>query len=217
MAGTTVIYQPCYFPKLHYLARVNSADDFIIFDDVEFSRRSRQHRAEIDFHGKQWLTIPVKHTGTTLLKNAKIDNSGRWQEKHQKTLKHKYGTESSLFDEYFEASATQDDSNLIDFTTDTLFELFNQFDVETSVHWSSKIPVEHPGDPSEYLAALTEYVSGDTYLCGQGVYDGYLDTSFFDSRGIKVKTQNWDSEWEGGNVCSLDVLFNTDNPEEYIG
>ena len=217
MTTNTVIYQPCYYPKLHYLARINSADEFIIFDDVEFSRRSRQHRAEINFGDKQWLTIPVQHTGSKIkINQARIDNSQRWQDKHLGTLRHKYGGDISSFKPYYNRIKSSDDPYLSEFTSGILLELLDQFNIETTVHRSSEIPISHPGDPSEYLSRLTEYVSGTNYICGQNVYDEYLCDSAFHSRNITVEIQDWTPKWPDGNVCSLDVLFNADYPEEFI-
>lgn len=215
MSCRTVIYQPCYFPKLHYLARIHTADEFIILDDVEFSRRSRQHRAEINFNDRRWLTIPVQRTGTgTLINEAMIDNSKRWQEKHMGTLRHKYGGDASLFQSYYDETA--EISLLVELTTATLLELLEQFNIDVSIRRSSALPVSHPGSPSEYLARLTQYVSGDIYICGQSVYNGYLNIAAFESKGIEIAIQDWTPEWSEGNVCSLDILFNADNPEEFV-
>lgn len=217
MTVRTVIYQPCYYPKLHYLSRINNADEFIIFDDVEFSRRSRQHRAEINFGDKRWLTIPIQHAGSDIqINEALIDNSQRWQDKHIGTLQHKYGGGVGLFEPYYEETRALDDPRLADFTIDILLELLNQFEVDTTIHRSSEMPISHPGDPSEYLAALTEYVSGTVYVCGQRAYNEYLDDSAFEKRDIEIEIQNWEPEWPDGNVCSLDVLYNSDDPARFI-
>jgi len=217
MTSNAVIYQPCYYPKLHYLARINDADEFIIFDDVEFSRRSRQHRAEINFGDKRWLTIPVQRTGSKVkINEAHIDNSQRWQDKHIGTLKHKYGDDTSLFEPYYDITRSSDEPSLSEFTINTLLELLDQFDIKTTVHRSSEMPVSHPGDPSEYLSKLTKYVSGTNYICGQSVYNEYLDNNAFHSKDITIEIQDWTPKWPDGNVCSLDVLFNSDHPEEFI-
>lgn len=217
MTVRTVIYQPCYYPKLHYLSRISNADKLIIFDDVEFSRRSCQHRAEIKFGDKRWLTIPTQHTGSNIqINEAVIDNSQRWQDKHVGTLKHKYGGGIEIFEPYYDQTRDAENSLLVDFTVNILLELFDQFDINTTVYRSSEIPISHPGDPSKYLAQLTEHVSGTDYVCGQRAYDEYLDDSFFDDRGIEIDIQDWESQWPDGNVCSLDVLYNTDDPSRFI-
>lgn len=213
----TVVYQPCYFPKLHYISRINNADNLIIFDDVEFSRRSRQHRAEIDFNDKRWLTIPIRHTGSNIkINEALIDNSQRWQDKHMGTLRHKYNENIDFLQSYYDQTRDLEHPLFVEFTVNTLDALFNKFNINTTVHRSSEIPISHPGDPSEYIAQLTEYTSGTVYVCGQRAYDEYLDDSFFHDRGIDIEVQDWTPNWPDGNVCSLDVLCNADNPSEFI-
>ncbi|MEY7849459.1 WbqC family protein [Natrarchaeobius sp. A-rgal3] len=216
MSSRVVVYQPCYFPKLHYLARIRDADVFIIFDDVEFSRRSRQHRAEIQVGSKRWLTIPVQHTGdSTAILNAKVDTTERWQEKHYQTLVHKFGNDAELFADYYHRIADQEEVRLVDVTIPTLLELLGQFDIDTDVRRSSEMDPTHPGDPSEYLANLVAEADGTKYLCGERAYTNYLDEEPFVDREIDIEIQDWSPDWGDGNVCSLEVLFEADDPTQY--
>jgi hypothetical protein len=217
MSRSVVVYQPCYYPKLHYLARIEDADVFVLFDDVEFSRRSRQHRAEIRFASKRWLTIPVRHTGNdTLLTEALVDTSQRWASKHLGTLEHKYGPEANGFEKFYERADTNSDLRLIDITIPILIELLDRFGIDAEVYRSSRLEPDHPGNATRYLVDLVEQVDGDEYICGQRAYDNYLREGVFDRRGIDVTVQDWTPEWEDGNVCSLDVLFKADDPEKFV-
>jgi len=217
MSQSVVVYQPCYFPKLHYIARIDDADVFIVFDDVEFSRRSRQHRCQIDFASKKWLTIPVKHTGQEILiKDAIIDNSGRWHTEHYQTLVHKYGSDASRFETYYEAIKDVDEPRLVDVTVPTLVELLDAFSVDVEILRSSELDVEHPGDATTYIRNLVESVDGDEYICGKRAYENYLRDEEFDKHDIRIEIQNWEPKWEDGNVCALDVLFNAAEPSEYL-
>lgn len=102
MPTSVAIYQPRYFPRLHYLARVRQADVFVVYDDVEFSRRSRQHRAPIDFRDSTWLTVPVAHTGREVqIRNAPLDLSTPWLLDHVETLSHKYGAAAEELAGYY--------------------------------------------------------------------------------------------------------------------
>ena len=132
------------------------------------------------------------------------------------TLKHKYGTDASLFQPYYDMTRGVESPSLGEFTSETLRELLDQFDIETAVSYSSELSVSHPGDPSEYLSRLTAKVSSDVYVCGQEVYDDYLDDTAFTSKGIKIEIQDWEPEWPEGNVCSLDVLFGADDPGMFV-
>lgn len=216
MTASVTVYQPRYYPRLHYLARVQAADIFIIYDDVEFSRQSRQHRAEIDFGGARWITIPVKHTGNeTLIKDARIDMERHWIDKHLNTIQAKYGGDSSdLFRAKYDSLG--EDARLVDITIPTMSKLFDIFDVDTQVVRSSSIDIEPKDDPSEYLAELVNHYEGDTYISGGAGYENYLREEPFDEYDIDVTVQNWTPTWDDGNVCALDVVMNSETPHEYI-
>lgn len=103
MGGIVAAYQPHYYPKLHYLARARQADVFVIYDDVQFSRGSAQHRAPIEYQGKEWLTVPVRHTGVdTSIDEAQIDMSEPWPVSHLRTLVGKYGAAAEELAPFYE-------------------------------------------------------------------------------------------------------------------
>lgn len=103
MSGIVAAYQPRYYPRLHYLARAEQADTFVIYDDVEFSRRSPHHRAPIEHYGKRWLSIPIQHTGVhTTLDEARVDMTEPWPVGHLKTLVGKYGEEAAEWAPFYE-------------------------------------------------------------------------------------------------------------------
>ena len=217
MSQSVVVYQPCYYPKLHYLARINSADLFVIFDDVEFSRRSRQHRCEIDFGSNRWLTIPVKHDGNrTLIKDARIDNSARWHTEHIETLVHKYGSDARRFEPFYNAVADEEHPLLVDVTVPTLQELLDAFEVNVELYRSSRMDATHQGNATTYLADIVEEVGGDEYICGRRAYESYLDEPEFERRDIDVGIQDWKPTWKDGNVCALDLIFGAKEPATYI-
>lgn len=216
MGESVAIYQPRYYPRLHYLARAEMVDTFVLYDDVEFSRQSPQHRAEIDFGGKKWLTIPVKHTGNdTLILDAEIDMSQQWRRTHTNTLMGKYGGKAAAeFEPFYDELDT--DARLVDLTVPLLRELFDRFEIETTVVRSSNLDFDRTDDPSENLGRLVEELDGSRYVSGGRGYRNYLDENPFDARGIDVTVQDWTPEWDDGNVCSLDVLFGADTPANYI-
>lgn len=341
-------YQPHYYPRLHYLARAQQADVFVVYDDVQFSRGSPQHRAPIDYQEMDQLVLPVCHTGVdTTIKDAHLDVSEPWPVRHLETLIGKYGKRAKVLRPYYErlclslvdieslranasdvaASVTpselvedclrwddrrrtrktkmddlrerkgrlaeqiadrkrtdgdaaiadlvaaaeevqeqlteseaayrraveQRDRHLVtlskelgaddvdrtsmhhlwelpgiavadvqptvsltELTVPLLEELFAQFDVTTQVVRSSDVPVEHPGDASEYLARLTTELGGDSYLSGGVGYENYLDERPFTDRNLAVLVQDWTPTWDDGNVCALDVLFGAENPAQYV-
>jgi len=216
MGASVAVYQPRYYPRLHYLARAQMVDMFVLYDDVEFSRQSPQHRAQIDFGGKTWLTVPVKHTGNeTRIDEAEIDMDQRWRSTHTNTLMAKYGgSAASEFEPFY--NALNMDARLVDLTIPLIHDLFDRFKVETEVIRSSAINFDRTDDPSENLARLVRELGGEVYVSGGRGYENYLDETPFNERGIDVTVQDWTPLWDDGNVCALDVLFKADHPPKYV-
>lgn len=99
-------YQPQYFPRLHYFARMLDADVFALSDYVQFVRAHRYPLGEGEFkRGKSYqadtpirssngllhLTVPIKHGGSLPINETRISYDKRWQEKHLYSLKTNYG------------------------------------------------------------------------------------------------------------------------------
>src|SRR5437773_2072333 len=93
MASKTVgIVQSCYVPWKGYFDLVNSVDEFILYDDRQFTRRDWRNRNRIKTReGTRWLTIPVQTRG---LYEQRIDETlisdPGWAEVHWKTIVHSY-------------------------------------------------------------------------------------------------------------------------------
>lgn len=62
--STCVIFQPTYLPWAGYFDLIDSADQFVLLDNVQFEKQSWQQRNQIrTFNGLEWLTVPVRIKG----------------------------------------------------------------------------------------------------------------------------------------------------------
>ncbi|MFC4989067.1 WbqC family protein [Saliphagus infecundisoli] len=96
-------HQPQYYPPLHYFARVQQADVFFLYDDVQFSRGSLQHRVFIRGDSRDWLTIPVRNTGIdTTITDARIDMATPWPARHIRALVEQYGEDVRELTPFYE-------------------------------------------------------------------------------------------------------------------
>jgi hypothetical protein len=61
---TIAVMQPYFFPYAGYFRLLEQADEFVIFDCVQFRRRGRIHRTEVPgSNGNlQWLTLPIAYS-----------------------------------------------------------------------------------------------------------------------------------------------------------
>src|SRR6266576_2014989 len=84
------IVQSSYIPWKGYFDLINLVDEFVLYDDRQFTKRDWRNRNRIKTpDGVQWLTIPVNVKGKY---HQRIDETTisdpDWAERHWKTLVH---------------------------------------------------------------------------------------------------------------------------------
>lgn len=135
-------YQPQYFPRLHYFARILDSDIFEFSDYVQFvkkmayplpdgtSRRGKSYQADTLIktgHGQIFLTVPVGSGGLKPIHETQIAYQTPWAASHLKTVQIAYAKSRNfelLFPE-LEALLQRRYDNLADLTiTTTLWGLW---------------------------------------------------------------------------------------------
>ena len=98
------IYQPRYFPQLHYFNRALTSDVFVLLDSAQYTKslvhsingkniRYKSYQADTPIKspdGVHLLTIPLKDHMLPL-SETKIEYSSPWPRKHIATIKSFYG------------------------------------------------------------------------------------------------------------------------------
>ena len=82
------IVQSNYIPWKGYFDMIAAVDEFILYDDMQYTRRDWRNRNKIKTpNGVQWLTVPVKVKGNyhQIIRETEIDGVN-WSEKHWKTI-----------------------------------------------------------------------------------------------------------------------------------
>lgn len=104
------IYQPRYFPQLHYFNRALSSDIFVLLDSAQYTKglthnlgrkrernKSYQSDTVIKFPtGVHFLTVPIKHSGLLPIDKSNIDYSTDWARIHKATIGSAYGKSPEL-------------------------------------------------------------------------------------------------------------------------
>ena len=77
------IMQPNFLPWAGYFNLLKKVDEFIFFDDVQFSKNSWNNRNLILLKNKKiWMTVPLKKSKlNTNLNHKKIDYKTNWKKK----------------------------------------------------------------------------------------------------------------------------------------
>src|SRR5690242_2311594 len=90
---TVAIVQSNYIPWKGYFDLIASVDEFILYDDMQYTRRDWRNRNLIKTpQGVRWLTVPVQVKGRydQRIRDTEIDGTG-WTEDHWKALVLNYG------------------------------------------------------------------------------------------------------------------------------
>nr|MBU9918948.1 WbqC family protein [Fusobacteriaceae bacterium] len=101
MGKKIAILQSNYIPWKGYFDLINMVDEFILYDDMQYTRRDWRNRNKIKTpQGLQWLTIPVEIKGKFFqkIKDTRITDK-KWNIKHWRTISQNY-SKAKYFKDY---------------------------------------------------------------------------------------------------------------------
>jgi WbqC-like protein family len=212
------IVQSCYIPWKGYFDLINLVDEFILYDDRQYTRRDWRNRNRIKTpQGVQWLTVPVdtKDKYEQRIDETLVSDPG-WAEKHWKTLAHNYAA-APHFGDYRnllgEVYASFRDPRLSVINRRLLETICSLLGIETTLKWSTDYAPA--GRQSERLLSLCRQAGASTYLSGPSARQ-YLDEPLFADAAISVEYMDYDGYPEYPQlhgpfehaVTVLDLLFN---------
>lgn len=218
MGKSVAILQSNYVPWKGYFDLIRSVDEFILYDDVQYTRRDWRNRNQIKTErGLQWLTIPVKVKGkyTQPIREVEIDDPA-WAEKHWQTIVQNYRTA-----EYFsqmrpaleELYLGCQEALLSQVNFRFLSRICQILEIPTKLTWS--MDYEMTGDRTARLVSLCQQAGGTLYLSGPAARV-YIEPELFDDAGIELRYM----EYSGypaypqlyppfaHNVSVIDLLMN---------
>ena len=212
------IVQSNYIPWKGYFDMIAAVDEFILLDDVQYTRRDWRNRNRIKTpQGLQWLTIPVKVKGKykQSIRDTEIDGTD-WIDTHLNAFTQHY-RQSPYFEEilswlekiYLETSW----SHLSTLNRRLIEAICEYLDINTVITDSCNYTLVD-GKTQRLVnlcqqAGAQEYISGPAAKCYTDVRlfeDSGIQLTWFDYAGYCEYPQLW------GNfrheVTILDMLFN---------
>ena len=92
MPRKVAIAQSNYLPWKGYFDLINMVDEFVLYDDVQFTRRDWRNRNRLKTaNGVQWITVPVMTKGKyrqTIRETQILGHA--WTKKHWASIEHAY-------------------------------------------------------------------------------------------------------------------------------
>ena len=221
MLKRIAVLQSNYIPWKGYFDLINSVDEFIVYDDMQYTVDDWRNRNKIKTkQGIQWLTIPVSKKGHLGKKISEIKVAdSRWARKHWVTLSNAYAKADhfkkyvDLFEEiYLQKAGKLEYLSEINFLF--LTEINSLLGITTQMRRSSEFALGE--GKSERLVNICMKTGADIYLSGPAARD-YLDEDLFLRAGVEVQWMDYSGypeymqlhgEFEH-SVTILDLIFNT--------
>lgn len=212
------ILQSDYIPWKGYFDIIGSVDEFILYDDMQYTRRDWRNRNQIKTpNGMLWLTIPVDTKGKYYQKINETKVAGqKWAHEHWRSIQLNYARAPHfeeygpwLEDLYRKASEME---MLSDINHLFLTEICRKLGIKTRITWSSDYTLVD--GKTERLAQLVKSAGGDYYLSGPAAKD-YIVDQVFEDAGVQLAYMSYEGYPEypqlygdfTHNVSILDLLF----------
>ena len=219
MTGKSVaILQSNYVPWKGYFDLMARVDEFVLYDDVQYTRRDWRNRNRFKTPaGVRWLTIPVQVKGRYLQRvDETFTSDPGWAEQHWRTLRSWYG-KAPFFQRYepeLESLYRGSREHRLSAINRRFLEgLRDLLGIRTSLTASSDY--ETSGQKTERLLGICKAAGATSYLSGPAARE-YLDEELFRVSGIAVEWMSYEGypeypqlhgPFEHG-VSVLDLLLN---------
>ncbi len=209
--------QSCYMPWRGYFDFIDDVDVFVIYDDVQYTRKDWRNRNRIKTaDGTRWVTVPVhfSHNDKITIEEAKIDYGQAWQRKHTGTILQAYRS-APYFKDYAEPLFAHLNAG---------YETISQLNVALIAWCMERLGIEVPlrhscefagaGDRNERILSILGELGCSEYLVGPAARS-YIDEGAYRHAGIALSYKSYDykpyPQLHGdfdGSVSVIDLLFN---------
>ena len=214
------IMQPTFLPWLGYFALIDSVDEFILLDNVQFDKRSWQQRNKIlSNNGPLWLTVPVLSKGKLYQKINdvqinRMDNTSPFV-KHLRSIENNY-KKAPFFEDYFAGieeilSSPTEKLSVLNFKLICL--ICTYLGMHFQYRWASSLPVN--GAKDELLFNICQAVNASHYISPPGSMNYLEQSKLFSDSDIQVDYFSYDhpsynqlSPSFESHLSVIDLLFN---------
>ena len=221
------ILQSNYIPWKGYFDLINQVDEFIIYDDVQYTKRDWRNRNKIQTpHGLKWVSIPVEVKGRYLqrINEAKISDKN-WSRNHWNIIEQNYSNAKyfkdykSIFEDLY---LNNNDFLLSQINYKFIIEINKILGINTTIRWSEEFDLID--GKSDKLLGICKDCNADIYLSGPAAKN-YLDEGIFKTSNIKIEWMDYNNYPEYRQLFSpfehsvtiLDLIFNEgDNATKFM-
>lgn len=184
------IMQPYLFPYIGYFQLMNAVDEFVVYDNIEFTKKGWINRNRVLVNGMDaYISFPLKKDSDYLnIRDRYLAEV--WVTDRKKMLNRIQASYSkspyySAVYPIIEKAILSDENNLFLFILNSLNLIKEYLQIPTSLVTSSSIPVDHTLKAEKKVIEICKSRKADVYLNPIGGLDLYDKKEFKDS-GIEL-------------------------------
>ncbi len=213
------VVQPNYIPWKGYFDLIRAVDEFVLYEDAQYTRRDWRNRNRIKTAaGTAWLTIPVVSKGLYLQRIDEARVEAGWTRKHWSSLLHAYAR-APHFDAFrgpVEAAyrSLEAEPMLARVDCSLIAAICGMLAIDTPITSTACYPSS--GDETERLVGICRQAGATHYLSGPAAR-AYIRPELFERAGIVLEYADYSGypeypQLHGAfvhQVSVLDLIFNT--------
>lgn len=177
------IMQPYFFPYIGYFQLINAVDEFIIYDNIEFTKKGWINRNRILVNGKDAIiSLPIKKDSDYLdVKDRFLADT--WEVEKKKMLNRIVESyrKAPYFNECYnliEKCINYDERNLFKFILYSIQTIMEYLNIDTDLVVSSTISIDHKLKSAEKVQAICKERGAEIYINPIGGLELYNKEQF---------------------------------------
>lgn len=161
--------QPYFLPYIGYFQLIKSVDEFILYDNIQYTKKGWINRNRILVNGSDRLiTLPVKKDSDYLnVVDREISDTWNTDKKSLLNLIKSSYSKAPYFKETYELleeCLAVEHTNLFEFIHQTLLKINRYVEIETPITISSSISIDHSLKSEEKVLSLCKAVGATMYI-----------------------------------------------------
>jgi hypothetical protein len=187
------IMQPYFFPYIGYYQLLHSVDEFVIYDNIEFTKKGWINRNRILVNDADaMISLPLKKDSDFLhVKDRFLADT--WEVDRKKMLNRitESYRKAPFFKETYEVlekCILFEDRNLFNFIFHSIQTLVTHFSIDTKLTVSSTILINHQLKSAEKVIAICKEKGAGTYINPTGGVELY-DKEQFKKNNLELQFQ----------------------------
>lgn len=182
------IMQPYFLPYIGYFQLIASVDNFIIYDNIKYTKRGWINRNRMLLNGSDaTFSLPLKKGSDSLNVVDRELSADFNRAKLLNQFRGAYGRAPQFDQSYplLERIVRYEDANLFRYIYNSVIQLCQHLGIHPEIRVSSEIAIDHELKGQDKVLALCKFTGASTYINTTGGLELY-SREMFDAAGVEL-------------------------------